>query len=190
MNLISLQLNIMKLRHTFIVDGSHNGEAHVIGIGIAVHETDKLTKSRNGILIDQISESYQGILPGHGEMLALFRALELAKDRGYKIIRLRSDYNSMRKALKKSYEQQTEFERVGLYGEVMRITKNFDSVQFGYKPRRKNQMAHNLARVGAKEIEPVRDIRLINICKQSDAKLRPSGPTCSATDGGIVRTYT
>jgi len=165
----------MTLKHTLIVDASHNPESDVIGIGIAVHETDKITRVRNGILIDQISESYRGIHSGHGEMLALFRALEIARDREYKIVRLRSDYNSMRKALKKCYEEQTEFERVGLYGEVMRITRNFDSVKFGYKPRRKNQMAHGLARFGAKEIEPVRDIRLINICSRSDGKLtKPS----------------
>ena len=159
------------LRHTLIVDASINLDADVIGIGIAIHESDKIKKSRNGILIDEISESYKGILAGHGEMLALYRALEIAKERGYREVRLRSDYNNMRKSLQKSYEENTNFERAGLYGAVMRITREFDSVQFGYKPRRKNQMAHGLARNGAKCLSPILDERLIRICNQTDAKL-------------------
>ena len=159
-------------RYTFIVDASHNRETSAVGIGIAIHETDKLLKGRNGFLIDQLSEAYQGIHSGHGEMLALFRSLEIARNRGYKIIRLRSDYKAMRKALKQSYDEQTDLDRVGLYGEVMRITKYFDSVQFGYKPRRKNQMAHGLSRVGAKEIVHIRDQRLIEICGASNTKLK------------------
>lgn len=158
-------------RQTFIVDASHNRETGAVGVGIAIHETDKIEKGRNGILIDQLSEAYLGIHSGHGEMLAIFRALEIGRERGYKIIRLRSDYNALRKALMKSYEEQTDFDRIGLYGEVMRITRNFDSVQFGYKPRRKNQMAHGLSRVGAKEVVPIRDRRLIEICGSSNTKL-------------------
>ena len=167
---LALKRTIM-FRHTFIVDASHNRETGAVGIGIAIHETDKLLKARNGFLIEQLSEAYLGIHSGHGEMLALYRSLEIAKERRYKIIRLRSDYNAMRKALKKSYEEETDLDRVGLYGEVMRITKYFDSVQFGYKPRRKNQMAHGLSRVGAKEMVPIRDQRLIEICGASNTKL-------------------
>jgi len=161
----------MILRQTLIVDASFNHDSNTTGIGIAIHETDKVKKSRNGILIDQISEAYVGIYAGHGEMLALYRALEISKQRGYSWVRLRSDYNTLRKNLKSSYEANTDFDRIGLYGETMRITKFFDKVQFGYKPRRKNQMAHNLARIGAKESSPIRDERLIRICNESDAKL-------------------
>ena len=161
----------MIYRQTLIVDASFNHDSNATGIGIAIHETDKVVKNRNGVLIDQISEAYVGICPGYGEMLALFRALEISKERGYSWVRLRSDYNILRKKLKNSYEENSDFDRLGLYGETMRITRFFDRVQFGYKPKRKNQMAHNLARIGAKDTMPIRDERLIRICSESDAKL-------------------
>ena len=104
-------------------------------------------------------------------MLALYRALKISYERGYKTVRLRSDFNRMRKALKKSYKDQTDFDRVGLYGEFMRLARGFDSVQFGYNPRRKNQMAHNLSRVGSKEMAPIKDINLIKICCASSPRL-------------------
>ena len=129
----------MGKRQTLIVDASYNHESKVTGIGIAIHETDKVKNGRNGVLIEQLSEAYLGIPDGHGEMLALYRALQISYERGYKTVRLRSDCNRMRKALKKSYKDQTDFDRVGLYGEFMRLARGFDSVQFGYNPRRKTR---------------------------------------------------
>jgi ribonuclease HI len=158
------------MRQALIVDASFNFETNVTGLGIAIHETDRIAKGRNGILINELSEAYLGIQDGHGEMLALFRALEISLSRGYKVVRLRSDYNAMRKSLKKSYEDNVGFDRIGLYGELMKLTQHFESVQFGYKPRRKNQMAHGLSRIGSKEMEPVSDLRLIDICSQSSPK--------------------
>ena len=134
----------MEHKHTFIVDASYDHDSKVTGIGMAIHQADK--PKRNGILIDQLSEAYEGIPPRLIEMFAVYRALEIGKEREYKIIRVRSDYNQMRTKLKTSYEERTGFQRKDLHGEIMRITRNFELVQFGYTPRRKNQMAHALAR--------------------------------------------
>lgn len=165
----------MSKRQTFIVDASYNPESKVTGLGIAVHETDLVNGGRNGVLIAQLSEAYVGIPDGHGEMLALYRALAISQARGYKIVRLRSDFNPMRKALKKSYDAQTDFDRVGLYGEVLRLARELETVQFGYKPRRKNQMAHQLSRVGSKAMVPVKDDHLIQLCSASSPRLTPQG---------------
>lgn len=132
----------MKRKYTFIVDASY--DSRIIGIGIAIHQADK--PKRNGILIDQLSEAYKGIPPRIIEMFAVYRALEIGKEREYKIIRVRSDYNQMRKKLKNAYKEEIGFTRSDLHGEILRLAKYFELVQFAYKPRRKNQMAHVLAR--------------------------------------------
>ena len=157
----------MNKRQTLIVNSSYNHETKVSGIGIIIHETDYPGGSKNGIVIDQLSEAYTGIPAGIGEMLALYRALQISVQRQYKVIKLRSDFNQMRKALKKSYEANSGFERGGLYGAIMTLTKEFESVKFGYNPRRKNQMARRLSRTGSKDMVAIEDLMLINICKNN-----------------------
>lgn len=144
-----------KMRQTFILDASYDFMTHTMGIGIVIHESDKPQKSKNGIIIDEISESYIGVRHGKGEMLAIYRALEIASQRGYKHIRIRSDYNYLRKSLKQSHASGDGHDRVDIYGKIMRLSRTFERIDFGYKPRRKNQMAHNLARVAAKGKDPV-----------------------------------
>ena len=152
----------MERKHTFIVDASYDFDSKITGIGMAIHQADE--PKRNGILIDQLSEAYKGIPPRIIEMLAIYRALEIGIERKYRIIRIRSDHNQMRTKLKKSYEEGKGFQREDLYGEIMRITRSCELVQFGYKPRRKNQMAHTLARrARINEIPIIRD-DLILVC--------------------------
>jgi ribonuclease HI len=143
------------MRQTFILDASYDCDTGITGIGIVIHETDKIQKSKNGNIIDEISESYLGIGAGKGELLALYRAFEIAAERGYKNIRTRSDYNYLRKSLKKSYESGEGHDRTDLHGDIIKISRTFEKVEFGYKPRRKNQMAHNLARSAVKQTNPI-----------------------------------
>jgi ribonuclease HI len=143
------------MRQTFILDASYDSETSVTGIGIVIHETDNPKKNKNGIIIDEISEAYTGIDAGQGETLAIYRAFEIASERGYRNIRTISDYNYLRKALKKSSESGEGYDRTGLHGEIVRMSKTFEKVEFGYKHRRKNQMAHNLARNAVNQIKPV-----------------------------------
>lgn len=151
------------MRQTFILDASYDSENGITGIGIVIHETDNPKKNVNGIIIDEISESYIGISSGKGEMLAVFRALEIALERGYRNIRTRSDYNYLRKSLKSSYEGNVGNDRADLHGEIIRMSRNFEQLVFGYNPRRKNQMAHNLARKATKEIKPIFREELVRI---------------------------
>jgi ribonuclease HI len=143
---------------------------NIAGIGIVIHESNNPRKNRNGIVIDEISESYIGIQSGKIELLAVFRALEIAIEREYQNIRTRSDYNSMRKSLKKSYDNNIGHDRSDLHGEIIRMTQRLKNVHFGYKPRRKNQMAHRLAYVATKEIEPVMRTDLLKLCNTNDIK--------------------
>jgi ribonuclease HI len=154
----------MYQRHTLIVDGSYDRQTGVTGVGIAVHEADK--PGRNGILIDQIAESFSCLPDGNCELLAIYRALEIGIERAYKVIRIRSDYNQLRKALKKDYSLRQGFERNDLHGEVLRMTEQFESVIFAYKPKRKNRMAHELSRLATKEKEPICSPKLIELTKK------------------------
>ena len=152
----------MAMRQTLIVDASYNHHTNVTGIGIVIHETDR--PKRNGAVIDKIGESYSGIPPGSGELLAVYRALEIGVERGFATVRIRSDYNQMRKALKKSYARRTSFDRSDLYGATLRLTAHFDVVKFGYKPKRKNHMAHSIGRTAAREVPPVHRPDLVEMC--------------------------
>lgn len=86
-----------------------------------------------------------------GELFAVFRALEIASERGFRRVKIRSDYNYMRKTLKKLYRRQDTQNGTDLQGRVLRLTIAFDEVRFAYTPRRKNHIAHQLANWARKE---------------------------------------
>jgi ribonuclease HI len=132
------------LRHTITVDCSGDYERQVIGIGIVIQESEK--SGRRGPIVDEISVAVCGVALGDGEKYAVLRALELAADRGFKDLTIRSDYNAMRRKLKESYRAGTVSGLEGLDGRILAIAEQFDRVHFGWVPRRKNQRAHQLAR--------------------------------------------
>jgi ribonuclease HI len=85
--------------HTFTVDASFSKRHGLTGIGIVVQERIS-PKRRRGPILDQIAESHAGVLPGDAEALAVLRAIEIAHDRGYTRIKIRSDHNFMRRTLR------------------------------------------------------------------------------------------
>ena len=145
----SSQKPMLRLKYTFNVDASCDLKRKVTGIGIVIQETGHPRK--NGPVIDEISELYSDVPAGETEKFAVFRALEIASERNYEILRIRSDYNSMRRNLKKYHKDDTGHERDDLHGLILRYAKKFKEVKFLYCPRRKNQMAHLLARKAVKE---------------------------------------
>ena len=48
----------------------------ITGIGIVIHESGKPQKNKNGVIIDELSESYVGIHPEKGEGCRSFRTTE------------------------------------------------------------------------------------------------------------------
>lgn len=148
----SSQKPMSRFKYTFNVDASFHLKRKVTGIGIVIHKTDQPRK--NGPVIDEISELYSDVPAGETEKFAVFRALEIAYEREYEIIRIRSDYNTMRRKLKKDHKADTGHERDDLHGLILRYAKKFKDVKFLYCPRRKNQIAHWLARKAVKELVP------------------------------------
>ena len=109
-----------------IVDASYDTKSGRAGIGIAIHETDR--PGRNGPLIEKIGECYEDIPSGRGEMFAVYRALNIGLDRGFTVLKVRSDYNQMRKALKKRYGAGEGHKGADLRGSVLRLATYSESV--------------------------------------------------------------
>jgi ribonuclease HI len=148
----SSKKSMSRLKYTFNVDASYDLKRRVTGIGIVIHETDQPRK--NGPVIDEISELYSNVPAGETEKFAVFRALEIASGRNYEILRIRSDYNCMRTKLKEDHKADTGHERDDLHGLILRYAKKFKEVKFLYCLRRKNQIAHRLARKAVNELVP------------------------------------
>ena len=147
------------LRHTITVDFSGDYERQVLGIGIVIQES--VRPGHRGPIIEELTEAFRGIPFGEGEKYALLRALEVATQRGFRDLKLRSDYNRMRRKLKSKAKQLDACE--GLDGRILALAKEFDRVHFGYVPRRKNQRAHVLAR-RARNLSHVSEVQVIG-CK-------------------------
>ncbi len=141
------------IRHTVMVDASCNHREGIVGVGLVVHQAHR--PGRNGVVVDQLFESYRGVPPGLAEMFAVLRALEVSAERGFRIVKVRSDYNHMRRQLRDAHERGEGHDRDDLHGRILRLTSCFDQVKFAYQPRRKNQNAHKLARRAVREASPV-----------------------------------
>ncbi|UCF79161.1 MAG: reverse transcriptase-like protein [Candidatus Eiseniibacteriota bacterium] len=141
------------VRHTFMVDASYDLPRRVTGIGVVIRRSDK--PKRDGLVIDRISEAYSGIPAGSIEQFAVLRALEIARERGYRVIRIRTDCNPMKRHLRKDYELNIGHEGGDIHAMVLRLARHFQELTFRYARRRKNAMAHNLAREALRCVTPV-----------------------------------
>jgi ribonuclease HI len=139
-------------KHTFTVDASYNRPANTVGIGILVQATDKPRK--RGPILSQHSEAYQGVSASSMEEFAIFRALEIASEMECQFVKVRSDCNSVRTRLKKDHKDNRGRKSANLHGIILRLAKQFTEVKFAYVPRRKNHIAHKLARQAAREMAP------------------------------------
>lgn len=140
------------LKHTFTVDASFDHGRSAAGIGMVVQAADR--PGHKGAVIAELCEAYAGVPSGFAEEFAVFRALQIAQTSGWRRVAVRSDYNAMRRRLKKEHRWCEGKDRDDLHGAVLRLAEAFDEVRFGYVPRRKNQRAHFLARRAAKTLSP------------------------------------
>ncbi len=127
---------------TLTVDASYNATTGVTGVAIIIQHRVGL-KGR-GPIIEEVAEGYSNVALGAGELLAIFRALDIARQRGFIRIKVRSDYNAMRHKLR--HDLRSGRTDIGLRGCVLLLARTFEWVDFGYVPRRKNHLAHGLAR--------------------------------------------
>ena len=138
---------------TFRVDASFDKQKGITGIGLILQATNKA--GRDGTVVARFSESYIGLPIQAGEQFAVLRALEIAFERGYRLLRVRSDYNQMRIALKHDYQAGVVHEEHNLRGMILRLAGKFDQIKFAWISRRRNQEAHFLARKAVLQSAPL-----------------------------------
>ena len=142
--------------HTLTVDASYDETTRVTGVGVVVQVRGGA--AGRGPILEQLAEAHTGVAPGAGEIFALFRALEIARDRGFTRIKVRSDYNAMRRDLRERHRARDAGDN-DLQRKVLDLARRFVWVDFGYVPRRKNQIAHALARKGRFMLQCAEDLR-------------------------------
>ena len=96
--------------------------------------------------MDRIAESHRGIPAGAAERFAVLHALEVAIQRGYSRVKVRTDYNRMRRMLRDDYRRGVASDGDDLDHRILQRAGVLEWVEFGWVPRRKNQIAHRLAR--------------------------------------------
>ena len=139
--------------HTFRVDASFDKQRGITGIGLILRATNK--PGRDGAVLARFSEAYIGLPVQAGEQFAVLRALEIASERGYRLLRVRSDYNKMRIVLKDDYRAGVVQDEHNFRGMILRLAQELDQVKFAWIPRRRNQEAHSLARRAMLQSVPV-----------------------------------
>jgi ribonuclease HI len=139
--------------HTFRVDASFEKQHGITGIGLVLRATHK--PGRDGAVIASFCEAYADLPPRAAEPLAILRALEIAAEQGHRYLRIRSDCNRMRTALKDDCQAGLGYNRGGFEGQILRLARQFDQVKFSWIPRRKNQEAHHLARKAVRGCWPI-----------------------------------
>ncbi len=139
--------------HTFRVDASFDKQRGITGIGLIVRATNKA--GRDGEVVARFSEAYIGLPIQAAEQFAALRALEIASERGYRFLRVRSDYNQMRIVLKDDYQAGVVQDEHSLRAMILRLAQKFDQIKFAWIPRRRNQEAHALARKAVLQSAPV-----------------------------------
>ncbi len=93
----------------------------------------------------QLYELHQEVSPGMDEAFAILRALEIALERGYCRVRIRSDYNQERRLLRQRHRSQATAPDP-VRARILELARRLTWVDFRYVPRRRNQLAHRLAR--------------------------------------------
>lgn len=115
------------LRHTITVDFSGDHERRIAGIGIVIQESTK--RGRRGPIVEELAEAVEGIPFGQGEKYAVLRALQVASERGFRDLKIRSDYNAMRSRLQQNYNGKGFQTREGLDGRILENSRR-DSIGF------------------------------------------------------------
>lgn len=144
--------------HTLTVDASVDAVEQVAGIGIVIQQ--RSGQQGRGTIVARIAELHRGIRLGAAEEFAVLRALEVAIQRGFSRVKIRSDHNQMRRTLREQYRRRRVSDGDDLRRRILALADLFEFVHFAWVPRRRNHMAHALARhalhggaAGVSEIE-------------------------------------
>jgi hypothetical protein len=143
---------LREVRHTIDVATSYDGERALLGIGLVLRGPGK----RFGPVLEAHAEAWADAPAGSGTAFAVLRALEMALERGWRVVRVRSPDNAERRRFEGLHAA-----RAGAGGPMgpseaaaLELARSFENVQFRWVARRKNQQARALARKALGEGAP------------------------------------
>ena len=143
--------------HTITVDASRDSGTGLTGVGIVIQA--RINKTGRGPILEEVFEVHED--PSAAcEGLAILRGLEVAMLRGFSRIKMRSDSNPLRTKLRKALRSGSLTRLNDVQSKILALAREFAWVDFGYVPRRKNQIAHRLASVARLEALSVRGIEV------------------------------
>ncbi len=163
------------MKYTLTVDASCPGGLGMMGIGILIQAS--VLAGRRGPVIDRLSEQRSALKPAEAEQLAVLRALEVASERGYRRVRVRTDCRELvrklqerhKKAVKSRIRRENRLDKtpvvpkqptglrsdrpVDMTGRILELAASFEECLFRGLIRRKNLEAKVLARGAVKPPE-------------------------------------
>jgi len=128
---------------TVFIDACSKGNPGKAGIGIVFLNSD-------GEIIEQISEHIADTTSNQAEYIALIRALEFAKSKGFAKLSIFSDNELMVNQIKGKYKIKSS-DLQGLYEKVKTLFKEFTSIQLSHISRKENKLADKLSYQAIKE---------------------------------------
>lgn len=132
---------------------SYDGSRGVLGIGLVLRGPGR----RSGPVIEEHAEAWSQVPAVSDSAFATLRALETARERGWRVVRVRSPFNAERTRFERMYCSGAGGEGRPLEAAVLQIARSFEIVQFRWVPRRKNQQARALAHEALTEATPRMD---------------------------------
>lgn len=133
-------------------DASEHRRPGVIGLGMVLHLSTK--PGARGPVVARIAEAYRDVMPGRGESLAIFRALQLSCELGLEHVQIWSDCNGLRKRFRGAIKTGNCSRFGPIDVAILDLAKSIGAVDFRYMPRRRNSTTDGLARHAALKLAP------------------------------------
>jgi hypothetical protein len=147
--------SVSRLRYTFKVDASYDSKRKIAGIGMVIYGIDPAAKSQKvGTEIERISEAFSQVPARIPEKLAILRALQIAKSRGYSKLDVRSDCSASRRTLTDAIQRGLRSGSDRIATLILECVHSFEEIVFPPHRRQNNHQAHKLARHGLRQLVP------------------------------------
>jgi hypothetical protein len=140
--------------HAWRTDASEHRRPGVIGIGLVLYFSKR--NGAPGRELKRFCEAYHDISPGKGEILAVYRAIELSVELGISRMQIWCDFRLLASRLRIGLQQVETCESGPIDHIVLDAARRLGQVEFRYLPRRRNVIANQLARHAASVLKPER----------------------------------
>jgi len=134
------------VKHTLTVDASCHTREGLVGVGIVIQASDQ--PGHRGPVLDRLSEVHREVKPSDAELLSVLRALEIAVERGYHLVTVRTDCPHLAEHLRKAQAVDPGRLPEGITRRIVDLAAGFEDCTFRGLTRHRNLEARLLARSG------------------------------------------